>query len=166
MIGTVGAVRSPDRVLVSALVATVLVAACGSDDPGDGEVGGEVTAAATTVDDTAPASSEIAGTSEQQFPDIVDASATLTNEAWTFLVTVSSPYDSPERYADGWRILGPDGTEYGFRLLTHDHASEQPFTRSLSDVQIPADVDVVTIEGRDRLNGFGGGTFELSMSGG
>ena len=150
--------RSSRRVFVSALAAALLVTACGSDDGDEAEVGDTV----VNVTEPAPASSDA---SDQEFPDIIDASAMLTNGAWTFRVTVSSPYDSPERYADGWRILGPDGTEYGFRLLTHDHASEQPFTRSLSDVQIPAGIDVVTIEGRDQLNGFGGGTFDLSMSG-
>lgn len=154
--------RPSRRVLVLAAASTLLVTACDSDDGDEAEVGDiEV-----SIVEPATTGSEASESSDQEFPDIINASAMLTNGAWTFQVTVSSPYDSPERYADGWRILGPDGSEYGFRLLTHDHASEQPFTRSLSDVQIPAGVDVVTIEGRDQLNGFGGNTFELSMSGG
>ena len=145
--------------LVVGLAAVLLVTACGSDDA-------EVSSPAVSVTEPATVDSDDSDdtkTSDQQFPDIIGATASTTNGAWTFQVTVSSPYDSPERYADGWRVIGPDGTEYGFRLLTHDHASEQPFTRSLSDVQIPDDVEVVTIEGRDQLNGFGGATFELTL---
>jgi len=100
---------------------------------------------------------------EQRFPDVVNDTAAVSSTGWSFAVTISSPYDSPDRYADGWRILGPDGTEYGFRLLTHDHASEQPFTRALDGVAIPDGVTTVTIEGRDQKFGFGGATFELTL---
>ncbi len=103
------------------------------------------------------------GADEQLYPDVVDASAQRNGETWTFSVTVSSPYDSADRYADGWRILAPDGTELGFRLLTHDHANEQPFTRTLDGVRVPDEIDVVTIEGRDLQNGYGGATFELRL---
>lgn len=101
------------------------------------------------------------------FPDILAAQATPEgNGAWRFDVTVSSPYDTPERYADAWRVVGPDGTEYGIRVLTHDHASEQPFTRSQSGIAIPEDVTTVTVEGRDQANGWGGGTLTVNLASG
>jgi hypothetical protein len=84
--------------------------------------------------------------------------------SYTFDVTVSSPYDSPERYADAWRVVGPDGTEYGVRILLHDHANEQPFTRSLSGVEIPDGIDSVTVEGRDLINGWGGAIIEVDLA--
>lgn len=166
--------RQQTRVTAACVVvATLSLAACGlstNDDAAPSESTSSesivsdpaVSEPATTVDSVAAAAAGETETDEL-FPNIIDATAAFTNGAWTFNVTVSSPYDSPERYADGWRILGPDGTEYGFRLLTHDHASEQPFTRSLSDVQIPAGVDTVTIEGRDQISGFGGETFEMTL---
>ncbi len=134
---------------LAAACAVVGGAACGSDaEPA-------ATAPSTeTVADSEP---------EQRFPDVLDVEATVSSTGWTFAVTISSPYDSPGRYADGWRILGPDGTEYGFRLLTHDHASEQPFTRTLDGVEIPDGITTVTIEGRDQEFGFGGATFELTL---
>ena len=76
---------------------------------------------------------------------------------------ISSPYDSPQRYADGWRVLGADGTEYGLRVLTHDHAAEQPFTRSLAGVEIPSDIDMVHVEARDLVNGWSGTTFDVPL---
>ncbi len=99
----------------------------------------------------------------QMFPDVIDATATFDGSAWTVAATLSSPYDTPERYADAWRVVGPDGTVFGERILTHDHASEQPFTRSQSGIEIPDDVTTVTIEGRDQQFGYGGETFELTL---
>ena len=98
-----------------------------------------------------------------KFPSIVSASASAQGETWTFAVTVSSPYDTPERYADGWRVKGPDGKVYGEHLLNHDHATEQPFTRTQSGVDIPNGVDSVTIEGRDKVSGYGGKTIEVAL---
>jgi hypothetical protein len=115
----------------------------------------------------ASGSAEAPDASEQTFfPDVVAARATQQADGtWRFDVTLSSPYDSPDRYADAWRVLGPDGTELGVRVLTHDHASEQPFTRSLAGVEIPAAVSTVTIQGRDRVSGWGGATVEIELPG-
>lgn len=99
-----------------------------------------------------------------RFPDVVAVQSSRDDDgSWTFAVTLSSPYDSPERYADAWRVLGPDGTEYAIRVLAHDHAEEQPFTRSTSRVVIPDSVKVVTVEGRDLVNGWGGTTLEHAL---
>jgi hypothetical protein len=101
---------------------------------------------------------------DPRFPDVIDAVATRdTDGTWTFSVTLSSPYDSPQRYADAWRVVGADGTVYGVRALVHDHAAEQPFTRSQSAVAIPDDVESVTIEGRDLANGWGGTTLAIDL---
>lgn len=92
-------------------------------------------------------------------PDVVSAVATQEpGGTWSFSVTISSPYDSPERFADAWRLLDPEGVQLAERVLAHDHADEQPFTRSLSNVTIPAEVDVVTVEARDSRDGYGTGT--------
>ena len=94
---------------------------------------------------------------------MIDASAERDGATWTVSATLSSPYDTPERYADAWRVIGPDGTVYGERILLHDHANEQPFTRSQSGIEIPDDVAEVVIEGRDLANGYGGDTFVLTL---
>lgn len=121
---------------------------------GVSENGGEPADPTTTTRQTSP----------QQYPDVI--SATVEAEAdgtYRFEATISSPYDTPERYADAWRILSPDGEQIGVRELLHDHANEQPFTRSLSGVEIPADIVVVTIQARDLVNGWGGDTVEVSL---
>lgn len=161
-----------------ALVAALVTAGCASDDDtATSDPGAEISGA--DVPDTAGAAegnqagddnaTDAAATgadsaAEQAFPDVIDAVAEQSPDGtWRFDVTISSPYDSPERYADAWRVLGPDGTELGVRVLTHDHANEQPFTRSLSGVEVPDGVETLVIEGRDLANGWGGQTFELDL---
>lgn len=98
------------------------------------------------------------------FPDVVVVQATQNdNGTFLFAVTVSSPYDTPQRYADAWRIRDRDGTVYGLRELLHDHGAEQPFTRSLNGVEIPDGVTSVVIEARDQVNGWGGAVLELDL---
>ena len=100
----------------------------------------------------------------REFPNVVEVDVHQEPEGtYRFDVTISSPYDSPERYADAWRVRGPDGTVYGVRELLHDHAAEQPFTRSLSGVEIPEDVDTVVVEGRDLQYGWGGETVGVDL---
>lgn len=97
------------------------------------------------------------------YPDVVEASVTGGNGSYNFVVTMSSPYDTPDRHADAWRVVGDDGVVYGVLELAHHHAAEQPFTRSLAGVEIPLNVERVRIEGRDLVYGWGGATFELNL---
>lgn len=73
----------------------------------------------------------------QPFPDVIEAELSPDGEEFSVSVTISSPYDSPERYADGWRVLTPDGAVLAEHTLHHDHASEQPFTRSRGPFDFP-----------------------------
>lgn len=140
---------------VLVLVVVLVLASCGDDTSAP-------TATSTTTSEAAAPSAD-AG--DGLFPDVVDATATSRGDGtWDFSTTISSPYDSPDRYADAWRIVGPDGSVLGVRELLHDHASEQPFTRSLTGVAVDASIEVVTIEGRDQVNGWGGQTFELRFT--
>jgi hypothetical protein len=101
---------------------------------------------------------------QQRFPDIVGASFDpIGDTTWSVRVTLSSPYDSEDRYADAWRVLLPNGTVLGTRQLTHDHAAEQPFTRALNNVEIPEDTQSVLIEGHDLINGWSEDTIEFDL---
>ncbi|MGF1627053.1 MAG: hypothetical protein ACFCVH_19400 [Alphaproteobacteria bacterium] len=77
-------------------------------------------------------------------------------DRYRFEVTVAHEDEGWEHYADLWQVLAPDGTVLGERELLHPHETEQPFTRSLSGVSIPPEVDTVTIRARDSVHGFGG----------
>lgn len=103
--------------------------------------------------------------SDNEFPDVVSVEVSAdSGGTYTFAVTMSSPYDTPERYADGWRILGPDDEVYAEMTLGHDHATEQPFTRTQTGVEIPDGVDSVMVEGRDIENGYGGARVTVDLA--
>ena len=95
--------------------------------------------------------------------DVVGAEARRAGETWTFEATVRHADTGWDHYADAWRVVGPDGTVYGTRELLHPHVEEQPFTRSLSGVTIPAGVSTVTVEARDSVHGSGGATVEVAL---
>lgn len=98
-----------------------------------------------------------------RFPEVVAVDATDEGDGrWRFAVTLSSPYDTRERYADAWRVLDADDHELGIRVLLHDHANEQPFTRS-ETIEVPAGTTVVYVEGRDQANGWSGQRFAFRM---
>ena len=109
--------------------------------------------------ETAPPSS-----GGDRYPDVLAVELRPTGErGFDLAVTLSSPYDTPQRYADGWRVMDPEGSVLGSHTLLHDHASEQPFTRTQRALHIPEDVDLITVEGRDQVNGFGGLTVSVEV---
>ncbi len=74
--------------------------------------------------------------------------------AYTFDVTIRHTDKGWDDYADVFRIKDPSGNILGQRDLAHPHVDEQPFTRSLSGVKIPANVDTVVIEAHDTVTGW------------
>jgi hypothetical protein len=107
-----------------------------------------------------------AGPSDQKFPDVVSVKVTpRSSNVFDFDITVSSPYDTPQRYADAIRVVARPDVILGERILFHDHADEQPFTRDVYGVKIPSGVRVVVVQARDRANGYGGKTVEVTLPG-
>jgi hypothetical protein len=101
---------------------------------------------------------------EQKFPDILKVAVVArAQDVFDFDATISSPYDTAKRYADAFRVIGQDGKVFGERILFHDHADEQPFTRDLHGIKIPAGVKRVVIQGRDQKFGYGGKTIEVTL---
>lgn len=102
----------------------------------------------------------------QKYPDVVSAKVqTRGSDIFDFDVTVSSPYDTPQRYADAFRAMSKEGVVFGERKLLHDHANEQPFTRDLHGVKIPREIRVVVIQAKDQKYGYGGKTVEIVLPG-
>lgn len=54
---------------------------------------------------------------------------------------------------------------FGERILFHDHAGEQPFTRDLYSVTIPNTTREVVIQARDKRYGYGGRTVTVALPG-
>ncbi|MEM8790303.1 MAG: hypothetical protein AAGE80_01700 [Pseudomonadota bacterium] len=95
--------------------------------------------------------------------EITDAKARKSGDTWRFDVTLLHGDTGWDHYADAWRVVGPDGTVYGTRILAHPHVNEQPFTRSLSGVEIPSGVTSVTIEAKDSVHGWAEETYTLTL---
>lgn len=96
--------------------------------------------------------------------DVVDAVVKRQPDGrYRFDVTVRHADEGWDHYADRFEILAPDGTVLGTRVLLHPHVEEQPFTRSLGDVAIPAGVAVVRIRAHDSVHGYGGTEVEREL---
>jgi len=96
--------------------------------------------------------------------DIIDVNVHLSApQTYTFDVTVQHADTGWDHYADQWDVVAPDGTVLGTRVLYHPHVDEQPFTRSLSGVRIPARVKQVTIRAHDKVHGWGGKTMTVKL---
>ena len=96
--------------------------------------------------------------------DVVGAEAYPEGEnRWRFSVTVAHGDEGWDHYADQWDVVAPDGTVLGTRVLLHPHETEQPFTRSLGGVEVPAGLDRVILRARDSVHGYGGAELEITL---
>ena len=87
--------------------------------------------------------------------DIVKVKIDCDNSC-SFHVTVHHQDEGWDHYANKWEVLGPGGEIIATRILHHPHVNEQPFTRSLSNVKIPATIGKVTVRAHDSVHGYGG----------
>ena len=97
--------------------------------------------------------------------DVVSVQAVPEGEGrWRFHVTVRHADEGWDHYADKWDVVAPDGRLLGTRVLLHPHEAEQPFTRSLGGVAIPAEIDRVMLRAHDSVHGYGGAEVEAEVS--
>ena len=78
------------------------------------------------------------------------------NSVCRFDVTVKHEDQGWDHYANRWEILSPEGEVLATRVLAHPHENEQPFTRSLPDVKVPADMPRVIVRAHDSVHEYGG----------
>lgn len=103
---------------------------------------------------------------EEGCANVIDATAqrsTTSATTWTFTATVSSTETGWDKYADEWQVRTLDGGVLGTRTLAHPHVDEQPFTRSLPNVEVSEDVTEVVIAARDSVLGYCGEEFNLQL---
>ena len=73
---------------------------------------------------------------------------------WTANVTLEHADSGWKHYADAWRVVDSKGKVLATRTLWHPHVDEQPFTRSMSGINIPAKTTKVYIEAHDKVHGW------------
>ncbi|MGW8227349.1 MAG: hypothetical protein ACWGOW_00540 [Gammaproteobacteria bacterium] len=83
--------------------------------------------------------------------------------SWTIAVTMQHADTGWDHYADGWRIVTREGQVLGHRTLYHPHVNEQSFTRNLSNIMIPAEVNTVFIEAHDKVHGWNPERLEVNL---
>ena len=83
--------------------------------------------------------------------------------SWTIAVTLQHADTGWDHYADGWRIVMEDGKVLGHRTMYHPHVNEQPFTRNLSGVVIPPEINIVFIEAHDKVHGWNPKRLEVNL---
>ncbi len=120
-------------------------------------------AAACGGDGGTSALESAAVTSQDTCAHVIGAEIERTGETFRVSATVRSHDTGWDKYADAWEVRTPEGDVLGTRTLLHPHENEQPFTRSLSGVSIPAGVGRVVVAARDSVEGFCGETFTIAV---
>lgn len=82
---------------------------------------------------------------------------------YRFDVTVAHADEGWDHYGDAYEVLTVDGNVLGLRVLAHPHVDEQPFTRSLSGVKIPASITTVLVRAHDKVHGWGGKVVSVTL---
>ena len=97
--------------------------------------------------------------------DVIRADAVRTGPGvFRFSVSVIHQDEGWDHYADRWEVLDPNGRILATRTLHHPHVDEQPFTRSLGDVKVPAGIRQVSIRAHCSLHAYGGKIESVSLS--
>jgi len=93
-------------------------------------------------------------------------SAKVTKSAggtYNFDVTIRSNDRGWDYFCDRFEVLTPEGKVLGVRTLLHPHETEQPFTRELYGVKIPAGLKEVRIRARHKPKGYDGKTITVAL---
>jgi len=80
----------------------------------------------------------------------ISASVFHKDEGWT-------------HYADRFEVLTMEGEVIATRVLYQPHVNEQPFTRSISNVQVPIGETEAIIRAHDNVHGDGERTFTVKL---
>ena len=116
-----------------------------------------------TLTTIAAAATLIASASFAGEADVVGVRMTQRGDTYSFAVTVRHADAGWDHYVNKWVVVTPDGKVIGTRVLAHPHDNEQPFTRSLGGVRIPAGMAKVRVRAHDKVHGYGGGEMTVDM---
>ena len=84
---------------------------------------------------------------------VQDVKVSKKNGVYSFAVKILHEDSGWSHYVDRYEVLNKQGKILATRTLWHPHEHEQPFTRSLGNVQIK-DVSTVYIRAHDSVDGY------------
>jgi hypothetical protein len=96
--------------------------------------------------------------------EIVMVVLSKQGDKWVCETTLRHNDRGWDHYADAWRVVTATEKILGTRTLYHPHVDEQPFTRSLRDITIPADMKIVFIEAHDKIHGWSATRVEVDLT--
>ena len=95
--------------------------------------------------------------------DVLAVEVTQTSQGvYNFAVTIASPDEGWDKYADSFEVRSLSGEVIGTRVLAHPHVEEQPFTRSLPGVEAGEGTRVEVLAS-DSVEGFCGAGQVVSL---
>ena len=95
--------------------------------------------------------------------DVLDVEFKKQNNTYIFSVTVLHQDSGWDHYSNKWEVATEDGKILATRVLAHPHEHEQPFTRSLSGITIPDNINTVIISAFDSQHQSGGKTIKINL---
>ena len=95
--------------------------------------------------------------------DVLKVNYNKTGNTYRFDVTVLHADAGWDHYANKWDVVTENGEILATRTLYHPHENEQPFTRSISGVNIPENIKKVTLRAHDSVHGYGGKTVAVEL---
>ena len=141
---------SPVPVAVATETGAPELAPTGIDDP----LPNATPAPETTL---AAESQDPAGNPDLDYAQVIFMQATQNSDGrWRFDATVRHNDQGWDHYADAWQVVDLAGNLLAERILAHPHDTEQPFTRSQSNIDIPAEATQVIVRAKCNVHGFGG----------
>ncbi len=86
-------------------------------------------------------------------PVVEDVKVTEKRGLYSFSVRILHEDSGWEHYVNRYEVLDREGNILATRTLWHPHEKEQPFTRSLSNVEIKGS-DMVYLRANDSVDGY------------
>ncbi|WP_454276179.1 hypothetical protein [Roseovarius sp. MBR-154] len=96
-------------------------------------------------------------------PAILDVQVEKSGMSWRVDVTIEHPDTGWDHYADGWEVLDANGNRLGHRILHHPHVDEQPFTRSLTNLNLPDGTREIFVKAHCSIEGWSSETVRVEL---